>query len=256
MSRTLKLSDRLLEMGRSYASMGRDREALRVLGKLATFGRLPNKTAEEAGSHLAEISLRVRNFPKARRHLAAALARRPQNAHFHHLLARSLMEDENSDLERALRHFHLAVRLDPKNAVYHGDYGQCLLDSGEIEEGLKHLREAQRLAPEDPKHLRELALALVDCGDGAEARRLALAALFRSPHDARVRRLWNDLRFQQAHLEQQSRGTRWCLAPTNEPVLLPFVRRPAARTLGRAIALRLRTSTPRRTPPRKRRQNP
>src|SRR5262245_4373191 len=83
MSRTLKLSEQLLSLGRNYAGLGRDSEALRVLGKLSAFGELPEAVAEETASHLAALYLRRRNYPKARRHLAAGLARKPNNAHFH-----------------------------------------------------------------------------------------------------------------------------------------------------------------------------
>src|SRR5262245_7110741 len=69
MSRTLKLVDRLMAMGRNYLARGRDQEALQVFGKVAGFRKLPRETAEEAQVQLAEIYLRRKNYRRARRHL-------------------------------------------------------------------------------------------------------------------------------------------------------------------------------------------
>ncbi len=259
MSRTLKLADELLALGRSYSRLGRDGEALRVLGKLAGFGGLPEAVAEEAGSHLAELYFRRHNYPKARRQLAAGLARRPNNARFHFLMATNLMEDEEGDLERALQHYPLAARLEPRNADYHCDYGRCLLAVGDESEGLKQLRKAVGLAPEEVKHVRQLALAELEAGRADQARRTVLALLFRRPRDPHVKKLWDDLRFEAARLAQGAERARWSLATDSEPVLLRFEPRSRAKSSARAARsarLRLSALPGRRSPKRTRQQSP
>ncbi len=259
MSRTLKLSEQLLALGQTYSRLGRDGEALRVLGKLASFGELPSHVADQTGSHLAELYFRKRNFSRARRHLSAGLARKPNNARFHFLMATSLMEDENGDLERALQHYHLAVRLEPDNAEHHCDYGLCLLSVGDESEGLKHLEKAQELAPDDVQYVRHLAMAQLEAGRPEPARRTVLALLFRRPRDPQARKLWNDVRFQEVHLAQRQQKIRWGLAADQGPVLLPFAPRPEARARGKGVrtaTLRLRASGRRRPATHSRRQNP
>jgi tetratricopeptide (TPR) repeat protein len=258
MSGTLKLADRLLALGDNYARLGRDREAIEVLGKFAKFGDLPADAANEACSHLAEIHLRHRNFPKARRHLAAGLARTPDHARFHFLMASSLMEDEDGDVERALQHFHLAVRLGPDNAEYHCEYGLCLLSVSHSAEALKHLERAAQLAPAEAKYVRHLALAQLESGKGAAARRTLLAALFRSPRDPALRKLWNDLRFEEARVAQRDWNSRWRVTAADGPVLLPFTGGSAPKAESpRPLPAKLRLHRARRRPtsPRTRRQN-
>ena len=66
MSKTLKLIDRLLTMGRNFQALERHREALRLLGRLAAFRELPADVAEETQVRLAELWLRRRKHQRAR----------------------------------------------------------------------------------------------------------------------------------------------------------------------------------------------
>ena len=70
MSTTLNLADRLLAMGRNFEALGRDQDALHILGRLAGLHEVPVVVAEETQSRLAEIFLRRRQYRRARRHLA------------------------------------------------------------------------------------------------------------------------------------------------------------------------------------------
>src|SRR3954447_2164718 len=83
MSRTLNLVDGLLLMGRRHQQLGRARDALTILARLASFRELPREVAEETQARLGEIQLRRRKYHRARRHLAAALHHDPENARYH-----------------------------------------------------------------------------------------------------------------------------------------------------------------------------
>src|SRR5207244_13334663 len=84
MSRTLNLSQRLLERGRFLQEIGRTHDAVRVLGRLAGLRDLPAAAAEETQTRLAEMHLRQYQFAQARRHLTAALTHNPTTARYHY----------------------------------------------------------------------------------------------------------------------------------------------------------------------------
>src|SRR5262245_10971835 len=97
MSRTLNLADRLLAMGRLFQDMGRNHDAYRVLSRLTGLRDLPARTAEEAQLCLAQIYLDRQKYKQARRHLAAAISLRPDNARSHYLMATALDFDDEGD---------------------------------------------------------------------------------------------------------------------------------------------------------------
>src|SRR5262249_31788289 len=101
MSRTLNLAAHLLARGRSLQELGRDDDALDILGRLACFRELPAAVAEETQARLGELHLRRRRFRKAGRCLTAALAHRPNNARYHYLLASALDAPDKGEPERA-----------------------------------------------------------------------------------------------------------------------------------------------------------
>ena len=73
MNVTINLFDPLLETGRRYHELGRNRDALAVLTRLSACREIPAKIAEEAQARLGELQLKRRKFVRARRHLTAAL---------------------------------------------------------------------------------------------------------------------------------------------------------------------------------------
>src|SRR5437762_11958173 len=105
MSRTLNLVDGLLLMGRRHQQLGRIRDALTVLARLASFRELPREVAEETQIRLAEIQLRRRKYRRARRHLAVALRYDPDNARSHYLMATALRGLGEDQWDRAAVHY-------------------------------------------------------------------------------------------------------------------------------------------------------
>src|SRR5262245_10936674 len=122
MSTTLNLVDRLLARGRHFQEIGRDHDALQMLGKLAGFRELPAAVAEETQARLAEINLRRKRPRKARRHLTAALAHQPESARYHYLMARAVEADRRGDPERALEHYRRSLAINPDQADCASEY--------------------------------------------------------------------------------------------------------------------------------------
>jgi tetratricopeptide (TPR) repeat protein len=245
MSMTLNLADRLLAMGRNLQELGRTQDAVGLLDRLEGFRQLPADVAEETQARLAEIALERRQYKKARRHLTAALVYRPANGHYHYLMAVALENDESGDRHRAAEHYRKALRLDPNQPDWLGDFGLLALRLGQTEEGLRCLRRAVELAPDDPEVVGRLAEGWQDEGRPEEARRALQAALFRNPGDRRFRRLWEDFQFDRLRRQQEQRRRQARLGGGDDrPTLLPFVRLETGRPSNRLSRKIIRRDPP------------
>jgi tetratricopeptide (TPR) repeat protein len=224
MSRTLNLAKRTLALGRNLHKLGCDGEAIRLLGQLAGWRQLPGELAEETQSRLGEIRLRYHQYAQARRHLAAALLHRPDNAQGHFRLAAAFAADEEDHAQAAYQHYKRSLQLDPNQPDCLGDFGLLALKLGKEEEGLWALRRAVELAPDDPEIVAKLSDGLCQCGQVEEARLTLRAALFRNSRSYAFHKLWNNFRFQRAQEAQQAaRQFGPGSSESDEPVLLPFV---------------------------------
>jgi tetratricopeptide (TPR) repeat protein len=219
MGKTLNLCECLLQMGRDWQSVGRLVEASRVLTRLAGFRDQPATIAEETHSRLANISLQLRDFKKARRHLTAVMFFRPSHAPYYYQLATALHYDDEADPSRAARYYRQALRLDPDQPRWWADFGRLLLQLGKARKAVVALRKAASLDSNDPVIVARLVEGLCLADRPAEARRVLRDARFRHPRDARFRKLWNDFQFRQISESQTEPPA------AAEPVILPFVRR-------------------------------
>jgi Tfp pilus assembly protein PilF len=226
MSKTLKLADRVLALGRNFQELGRDEDALRVLGRLAGWRQLPADVAEQTHARLAEISFRHGQFPQARRHLQAVLVRRPNNARYHYWFAVAFDGDEKSQNQVAYDHYRRSLELDPQQVDCLSDFGLLALKLGKDEEGLQALRRAVELAPDDADTVvGKLVEGLRFCGQLEEARQTLRRGLFRNPRNSAFHKLWNEMRFQRAYEAQQAGFRRGDGCPDiEEPILLPYLR--------------------------------
>ena len=226
MSKTLNLSEHLLERGRFLQGLGRTHDAMRVFGRLAGQRDLPAPVAEETQIRLAEMRLRQNDFAQARRHLVAALVRNPKNARYHYLLALAHDQDEQGDPRSALNHFRQSLALDPQQPRCLGDFGILCLCLGNNEEGLQALRRGVDLAPDDPDTVGKLVEGLCLAEQPEEARLALRAALFRNPKHQGFRKLWNDFQWEQLYEEQEAERetARAALDEHEEPMTLPFQR--------------------------------
>ena len=240
MSRTLNLCQHLLAQGRRFHRLGADQHALRTLTRLARLRELPSPIAEEAQGRLAELFLKQGKFARARRHLAAALAHRPDHAPHHHLMAVALEEDLKGDRDLALEHHRRSVEFDPGNPCYQCDAGLFALRHGAADEALAYLRRAVELAPDDAALVGEVVRGLQDEGHFEEARQIARAALFRNGRDPLFQRLWNDCRFQELHHRQQRVQKRRLArrAAAEGRVCLPFLQLTVETPNGRKLVRR------------------
>jgi len=226
MSRTLNLADRVLALARLFEEMGRFQDALRLLARLAGFRKIPPEIAEETQARLARIYLRRGRYKQARRHLAAALAHRPEKAAYHYQMATAYDLDEEGDPQDAWVHYRRALALDPKQPECLADYGLLAICLGNDEEGLKSLRRAVDLAPANPDILGKLLEGLCQLERPQEARFLLRDALFRNPRHSGFRKLWSDFRFQQLREEQEAarRSEQIGQGRSSQRMLLPFLR--------------------------------
>jgi tetratricopeptide (TPR) repeat protein len=220
MGATLHFFDQLLARGRRLQSLGLIPQAIHLFKRLTGCRTLPLAMAEEIQKRLGELRLRHRQYAKARRHFAAALAHQPSHAGYHHLLATATTQDDEADPGRALDHFRQAVELEPANPHYWTDLGLQALENGEQEEGVRALRKANELAPHDADILAKVVEGLRWAGATEDARQLLLAARFRNPRQPRFQSMWHDLQFQTLHDRQQAQ--RQTPPAADGPVLLPF----------------------------------
>lgn len=225
MSKTLKLTDRLLAMGRNLQSLGRDRDALHILGRLIETRQLPVEVSEEAQSRLAEMLLRAGRYAQARRRLTALLTLKPESARYHYLMAVALNADVKCDPHRAAQHYRKSLQLDSQQPPCLSEYGLLLLRLGKTEDGLAKLRQAVELAPHDPEMVSRLTEGLRQEGLMEEVETVLRTAFFRNARDGRFRKLWNHFRFQCLREEQQAGQVKNVPAAVgNGPTLLPFIR--------------------------------
>src|SRR5262249_8940108 len=226
MSTTLNLVDSILARGRHLQNLGRDRDALHLLGRLASFRELPTNVAEETQARLAELQRRLEHPRKARRHLTAALAHQPDSARYHHLLARAVEADRRGDPERALHHYRRSLELDPQQADCASEAGLLAVRQGQVEEGLRNLRRAVELNGNDPECVRRLVKGLCLLRKHDEARLVLRAALFRNSRDRRFRMLWDDFQFNELRRAREvERAARDANREAGAgPTILPFVR--------------------------------
>jgi Tfp pilus assembly protein PilF len=255
MSTTLNLADGLLARGRKFQGLGRYRDALVALSRLASFRDLSREVAEETQARLAEIQIQRHKYSRARRHLTAALTHQPDNAHYHHLMATALVGDERGDLHRAAEHYRKSLQAEPNQPACLAEFGRLALRLGQVEEGLNALRRAAALAPDDPDVIGPVAECLRREGWEDEARSVLRAALFRNARDGRFRKLWQDFQYHLLRLEQEAARRAEALRNQQEaePVILPFVRvvpeRPTAAPSQKIIRRDFRSPTGRRHAP-------
>jgi tetratricopeptide (TPR) repeat protein len=222
MTPTLNLFDELLLRARRLHEAGQWREALGVLARLARFRDLPPAVAEEAHARQGEILLKKRRYRSARRHLRAALRYRPDGARYHFLLGLALHADPAGDREKAARHYQRSLELAPAQTRCRGEAGLLAIEQGRIEEGLALLHQAVEQAPTEAGHVARLVQGLFQAGRPDDALAAVRSALFRSPRNPALRKLWLDVQFASIRRQQMMKaaGARG----EDVPVILPFVR--------------------------------
>jgi Flp pilus assembly protein TadD len=231
MSRTLNLVDRLVTLAHTHHHRGRTVSALRLLRKLSDFPDLPAQAGPTTLVRLATLLLHLRHFRKARRHLLAALVRRPGDARAHALLGYALSQDPRVEPGRALRHYRQALRLDPARPRWRAAYGRLLVKAGRVADGLAELHRAAAESPDDLCLLGRWVAALNGAGRSNEAERALQTACFRHSRNPRFQALRDRLRFREVR-RRQTAVRKFSESASAPPVILPFLR-PVAPTAAR-----------------------
>lgn len=211
---------------RELAAAGRRTDALARLTAVLASPALPQDVATAANRLAGRLHLAAGRFAKARRHLLAAAKLSPastdrEKAELHHLVGLAFQNDPYGCDRRAARRFKLAAKLDPHNATYRAALGLACVRRNRVRAGVAHLEAAAALAPTDSAVLG----VVLDGFREADRPRLGLAAvtraMFLAPADAKIRRLWDRVRFDVASATQATGRRR---ADRGDAKVLPFLR--------------------------------
>lgn len=206
---------------RELAAAGRRTDALARLTAVLASPALPQDVATAANRLAGRLHLASGRFAKARRHLLAAAKLSPADAELHHLVGLAFQNDPYGCDRRAARRFKLAAKLDPHNATYRAALGLACVRMNRVRTGVAHLEAAAALAPTDSAVLG----VVLDGFREADRPRLGLAAvtraMFLAPSDAKIRRLWDRVRFDVASATQATGRRR---ADRGDAKVLPFLR--------------------------------
>lgn len=220
MSTTLTLFECLFASGVRLADLGRTRDARITFQRLLKFAHLPERIAREAHRRLGELHLDAERYRSARRHLRAALRLDRNHAPTRFLLAEAIARDSSAEPAKAWGHYRRAVLAEPQNPAYLAGFAELAYRLHRDQLALRLFRAAHRLAPDSPKILETYTDVLSALGRIRQARGLLIAARFRSPHDARIERVWNEFRFQL--LSATSRRDPGSRREPSAPVVLAF----------------------------------
>lgn len=221
MMHALNLFAHVLDRARRYQHNSQYHLAESILLRLARFRDLPDAIAEQIDALLGEGYLRRRRFRAARRHLRAALRRRPC-ARTYYLLALALHHDPRGDRDRAACFYRRALRLSPRWVRCLTEAGLLDVARGRTDRGIRLLRRAAALAPDDVTTLTKLVRGLCQSGKPREAHEAVRVALFRAPRCPKVRKLADNLHL--SLLRRRQETARIAARPDAEPVVLPFMR--------------------------------
>lgn len=94
--------------------------------------------------------------------LHAALARDPRNADYHNLYAYAIRKGPNPSLDLVFRHYHEALRIDPKHRGAHEYIGEAYLMQGNLAKAKEHLDALDRMCFFGCEEYTQLKKAIAD----------------------------------------------------------------------------------------------
>ena len=156
-------------------------QALPLLERLLELEHVPLWVRREVLALLAEIELDRGRYYKARRHLNAALAYGPHDAHMVFLVGLSYEWQEDPRPDRAYQYYRRAATLDPENALYLAAQ-QCLrvelFDSQAVKRAaVRRLLAAYESDPDSPEVCYYFARGLIGAGKTRQAQWVIRRAL-------------------------------------------------------------------------------
>jgi Flp pilus assembly protein TadD len=84
-------------------------------------------------------------YAKAAAQMREAVAKAPANAEYHNLYAYALRKGASPDMDLVFKHYHEALRLDPKHRGAHEYIGEAYLMVGNVAKAKEHLARLDRL---------------------------------------------------------------------------------------------------------------
>lgn len=222
MSRMLTFHDAAWASARAAVSAGKRADALASLTPLVS-------GADEVPGHLVLLAHRLagrihyaaERYAMARRHLLAAAKLEPSVAEIHYELGLAFENDPYGCDSRAARRFRRAVKLDPSQARFAAAAGRALVRTDRVRAGVKWLLAAAQQAPADAAVLKVVVDGLCYAGKEKAAQAVVTKARFLAPGDAKIGRLWDEVRYARTQRTQR-RGRPATVG--RGPVLLPFLR--------------------------------
>ena len=77
--------------------------------------------------------------------LKEGLAKSPNNADYHNLLAYSIRKGPNPDMSQVFQHYNEALRIDPKHKGAHEYLGEAYLMVGNVAKAKEHLAQLEKV---------------------------------------------------------------------------------------------------------------
>jgi Flp pilus assembly protein TadD len=93
----------------------------------------------------AREAIAARDYARAAAGLRPALAKAPGNADYHNLFAYSVRKGPNPDMDTVFKHYHEALRLEPRHRGAHEYIGEAYLMVGNLQKAREHLTQLDRL---------------------------------------------------------------------------------------------------------------
>jgi tetratricopeptide (TPR) repeat protein len=84
-------------------------------------------------------------YAKAAAQMREAVAKAPANADYHNLYAYALRKGASPDMDLVFKHYHEALRLEPKHRGAHEYIGEAYLMVGNVAKAKEHLARLDRL---------------------------------------------------------------------------------------------------------------
>jgi tetratricopeptide (TPR) repeat protein len=110
----------------------------------------------------AREAVQRKDFAAAAAVLREALAKAAENAEYHNLYAYALRKGPSPDWDLVFKHYHEALRLDPKHRGAHEYIGEAYLRVGNLEKAKEHLARLDGLCFFGCREYSELKKAVQD----------------------------------------------------------------------------------------------
>ncbi|MEW5862210.1 MAG: tetratricopeptide repeat protein [Pseudomonadota bacterium] len=105
----------------------------------------PRDAPRDARLEAARAAIAKRDWSTAQAVLKEALAADSANADYHNLYAYAVRNSPNPAMEVVFKHYHEALRLDPRHRGAHEYLGEAYLMVGNVEKAREHLKALDRL---------------------------------------------------------------------------------------------------------------